>query len=238
MTAKRAAVVIRGDSLVDNVLFPVGPNSCLRYEALMRSIVFKAVIPLTLLVVATNLRGQTQTGPSCADAKARASTGQIPVDGDGLAHQLMSTCGRDGPRELATGIRAMRHNEDMRALDRFMSSVDNWRSAELMDAAISVAQSGDASVNARVLAVRHLLVLLHPQVHYSLRQLTVGIDSTRTSDMVVYRPGCSASMGSEAPTPVGTPLPADYQAEIRRVLRSLSHHSAAPRPVRNAALCA
>lgn len=172
----------------------------------------------------------------CANAARIIEKGH-PAKKEQDAFLTLMACGTVGSNALARGIGTYASDGDTLALDDFMRQADNWRDSTIMEAAIALATNSGATAESRVFAVRHLLVLVHPYMRFSYGGLTSQDSAGSTPDLDVSTMGCPASLGSEAPDLVGTPLPADYAARIHTVLTSLANDASAPAPVRRAAHC-
>lgn len=203
-----------------------------------RTILLRAMIGSLLIspVVAGSLHGQG-TDTACVNAARIVSKG-YPTSADNGAFRAIAQCGADGARAFAAGIAAYADETDIEVLDQFMTRVDEWRDAAIFDAAMQLATNGAATPQARAFAVRHLIVLLQPQFVFSYAALTNAADTIRTKDLTIFRSACQAMIyAAREGLPVGTPLPADYEARIRSTLASLASNPSTPTPVRNAARC-
>jgi hypothetical protein len=119
-----------------------------------------------------------------------------------------------------------------------MNQVDNWRDASILEAVTRLALNPTASPQARVFAVRHLILLLEPYYMFSYSGMTTGIDTIVRIDGLVEWPlgGCTKQMTTAPRTSInGEPLPADYETRIRATLSALANSPSVPEPVRNAA---
>lgn len=172
----------------------------------------------------------------CANAARIVAAGH-PAKHDEQAYLTLTACGDIGAKALASGMATYANERDTLALEDFMREADAWRDANIMDAAITLATSSAATPEARVFAVRHLVMLLHPYMLFSYGGLTRKDSTVTTPDLVITTIGCPATMTSEAPDLVGTPLSANYADRIRVVLSSLANDTRAPAPVRRAASC-
>lgn len=154
------------------------------------------------------------------------------------ASALLAICGAVGANAVAAGMATYTQETDTVALDTFMRSADLWRDAAVMDAATQLATDASATPQARVFAVRHLLILTHPYLHYGYSALATGSVTTTESDGTeVTTLGCTPGIGSESADRVGTPLPADYADRIQATLQGLITSATTPAAVRNAARC-
>jgi hypothetical protein len=154
------------------------------------------------------------------------------------AFLILTGCGASAANAFATGIAQYTHETDIAALDVFMSQVDNWIDSGIMTTAAALATNSAASPEARVFAVRYLLVLVRPYNRFAYAGLTVGdVSTTDAEGSIVTTTGCRSQMGSERADQVGTPLPADYADRIRQTLTRLAGDATAPAVVRNAARC-
>ncbi|MHB2032088.1 MAG: hypothetical protein ACYCVE_01785 [Gemmatimonadaceae bacterium] len=195
-----------------------------------------------LLLAAQPLAAQGQP-PDKVDAKACEKAAKIvarghPAKKESSALLTLNACGAVGSSALASGLLSYANDTDPAVLDAFMGQVDNWRDSTLMAAATQLATNPAASVAARVFAVRHLLILVHPYLRYGYAGLVAGADTTVDADgTIVTTIGCAASLSSDAGDRVGTPLPVDYADQIRSTLSGLIASSATPDSVRRAARC-
>jgi hypothetical protein len=112
--------------------------------------------------------------------------------------------------------------EVMKTCDKALKTVENERPAHQQTIA----------------AIEHLLGLVHPTSTYSYSRLVAGHRVIAFGDgRQGVIPGCKQGLSSEVPDRVGTPLPSDYPASIRRALAALAGDSSTPIPVRNTATC-
>jgi hypothetical protein len=152
------------------------------------------------------------------------------------ALEYLKWCGRAGAAITAQIVSASRTERDAPALENFYDIVDDWRDAQIMDAASEVARDPGATVPARVHAIKHLLRLVYSNSVYTYDRLIAG-PYRATLDGQHRMPRCRVGFASELADRVGTPLRAEYEATIRRALGTLADDSTAPTPVRNAAAC-
>ena len=187
----------------------------------------------------STLAAQQVSAPDCDRAASAVSRGRVAPT-DEWAFGALSSCGPAGARALATGMAYYRAETNVAALEDYMTQVDNWRDQTIFESALALANNDAATVQARVFAVRHLMLLLEPQLLLTYDGLVRKADTTETRDMVVWqRVGCTAQMVSAPHGSLkGAPLPADYKARIADTFRSLFGDSKAPAPLRNAANCA
>lgn len=161
-----------------------------------------------------------------------------PTKTQDWAYNAVAGCGAAGGRAVATGLQRYANETDVAALEDFMAQVDNWRDATVFQAALRLATNSAASPQVRVFAVRHLIVILQPNMLFTYAGLTKGSDTTRTPEAVMWTVGCPAQMVSHGHGMIrGAPLPTDYETRIRSTLKSLSESSSTPMPVRSAAKC-
>ncbi len=119
-----------------------------------------------------------------------------------------------------------------------MNQVNNWIDAGIMTTATALATNSAASPQARVFAIRYLLVLVLPYTRFAYQGLAVGdVTTTDAERSVITTTGCRSQLGSERANQSGTPLPANYASHIRQTLAVLAGDAAAPAVVRNAARC-
>lgn len=186
-----------------------------------------------------DLLAQAGSGPNCDKAAAVVSKGRVPAQDDSVFGSLRS-CGAVGGRAVAAGVAHFAMETDIPVLQDFMSQVDNWRDESVFRAITQLATNDAASPQARVFAVRHLLMLVRPELLYSYKGLTRKADTTVTPELISWQTvGCT---GQVITAPHGSfrgaPLPTDFKDEIRSTLKSLAQSASAPNPVRYAALCA
>lgn len=179
----------------------------------------------------------TKDDKACEKAARIVAKGH-PAKKEEDAFLALTGCGTTAANAFATGIGQYIHETDIAALDAFMSQVDNWIDARIMTTATVLATNSAASPQARVFAVRYLLVLVLPYNRFAYTGLTVGeVTTTDAEGSTVTTTGCWSQMGSERADQVGTRLPADYADRIRQTLAGLAGDASAPSVVRNAARC-
>jgi hypothetical protein len=140
---------------------------------------------------------------------------------------------------LAAALLTYTHESSVQVLQPFMHQLGAWRDAGVLQAAIDLASNTSANETARAFAVRHLLVLAHPNMRYAYSGL-VGGDTTYTAPdgmQITTIGNCGEMHASERGDRVGTPLPTDYAMRIRATLAALIASPSTPPNVRNAALC-
>lgn len=194
---------------------------------------------LAVALGATVLHAQNTTNSDdhpCMKAVEIVKKGRAEKN-EGGAWNLIGRCGPAGAKAMAVGMHALRLERNVNVLDHFIWQADNWRDADLMRAAVTLATDRTASAEARVFAVRHLIGLLNGSHRYSFDGLTTGNDSTVTPEMVVYNWGCSWAGGSAHWNVTATPLASGYKGEIVAVLSALAKDAQQPKIVRNAARC-
>lgn len=197
-------------------------------------------VTFVLSCAAIGRLGAQQVAPGdCGTAASIVSKGRTTPTND-WAVSALSACGPAGARAVAAGMAFYRTETNVAALEDYMTQVDNWRDQAILNAALELATDAAATVQARVFAVRHLMLLLEPNFLLTYEGLGRKADTTVTRDMVVWQPaGCTAQMVS-APhgSFKGAPLAADYKERIGEAFRSLLNSSTTPAPVRKAANCA
>jgi hypothetical protein len=146
-------------------------------------------------------------------------------------------CGKEGAAATARALAGTRSMADVAVLRQYYYSIDGWRDADVMAAALTMAQDRQAATPARVFAVKHLLGLLSPGTVFSYDELIRGSTSTKRAGLLVVRPGCHRAVASGSGNTVGTPLPSNYGSDIQAALARLSGDRSAPAALRNAAAC-
>ena len=182
---------------------------------------------------------QGNNGPddkSCDKAAKIVSKGH-PEKKNAWALAVLFSCGKAGANALVTGMPQYVSETDTLALDAFFTTVDNWRDGAIMSAALDIAGNPGASVQARVYAIRHLVILVRQRVSFLYGDISAGPTTTTTDELKTFRPACRASHGSELPANAATPLPTNYVAVIKSALDGIASASSNPAPVRNAAAC-
>jgi hypothetical protein len=197
-------------------------------------------VTLVLFSALTARLGAQQVAPAdCGKAANIVSRGRTTPTDD-WAFSALSACGPAGARAVAAGMAFYRTETNVVALEDYMTQVDNWRDDVVLSAVLELATDDAATVQARVFAVRHLMLLLEPNLLLTYDGLIRKADTTVTRDMVTWQAaGCTAQMVS-APhgSFKGAPLAPDYKERISETFRSLLNSSTTPAPVRNAANCA
>jgi hypothetical protein len=185
------------------------------------------------------LLAQAGSGSKCDKAAAVVSQGRVPAQDDSVFNSIRG-CGAVGGRAIAAGVAHFATETDIPVLEDFMSQVDQWRDESVFRATTQLATNDAASPQARVFAVRHLFMLLRPELLYSYQGLTRKADTTVTPELTSWQSvGCAgAIITSPHGSSRGAPLPTDFKAEIRSTLKSIAQSASAPNPVRYAALCA
>jgi hypothetical protein len=184
------------------------------------------------------LSGQAASKGECDKAATIVAKGHTS-QADDWTFSALRPCGATGGRAFAVGLAHYARESDVAALEDYMTQVDNWRDASIFDAVIDLATNSAASPQARVFAIRHLILLEHPQFVLTYAGLTRKADTTVTRDMVVRQEvGCVVQMTSAPHGSIkGSPLPPDYLTRLRATLVSLANSSDVPVPVRYAAGC-
>jgi hypothetical protein len=184
-------------------------------------------------------RGLSGQGVSiCEKAAAIIAKGHTS-EADDWAFSALRPCGAAGARAFVAGIAHYRTETDVAALEDFMTQVDNWRDASIFDAVTALATDSAATPQARVFAVRHLILLVQPNFLLTYAGLTRKADTTVTPDLVTWQEvGCVIQMISAPHGSIrGSPLPADYETRLRETLASLVSSPSVPLAVRYAAGC-
>jgi hypothetical protein len=189
-------------------------------------------------ILSRDASGQAVSTPQCDSATTIVAKGH-PRQSDDWAFAAVMSCGAAGARALRTAIPTYRSETDVAALQRFMTQVDNWRDASIFDAMTELAMNNAASPQARVFAVRHLILLLQPNLLLTYAGMTRKADTTVLNGMATWQEsGCVAQMTSvRRGFSKGSPLPPDYQARIRATLKALGSSPTVPEPVRFASRC-
>ena len=198
----------------------------------------------SLIVLAVSALGvhSTAGGQERSDLTARCHAAAQAV-GRGNAADSMAAgvltlygCERSGAH-MAAAFRTYRDEPSLAAVDRFTHQLNAWRDADVLQAAITVAEDASATVPARVFAVRHLLILLQPYIRYSYESLVAGPGPTANPDgTVTLRARCAVAVASHRADRTSTPPPPDYVMRIRAVLRAIATGNG-PQEVRMAAAC-
>lgn len=187
------------------------------------------------------LLAQGVSDADCEKAAAIVSKGHVPT-ADKAAFGRLSHCGASGGRAIAAAVGQMATETDISVLKDFMWHVDEWRDESVFRAITELATNDAATTQARVFAVRHLLMLLRPSHVYTYAALTTTkVDTTVVGDVKTWQPvACVAQITGErrGSYSQGVPLPTDVEPRIRSTLASLAQSAAVPGPVRNAARCA
>lgn len=192
-----------------------------------------------LSVAGRGLLPQAVPMVDCETAARVVAKGRLTSE-EQEAFRPLSRCGMNGARALTAGLERLTTETDVEALDDFMHQVDNWRDASIFNAVMRVVTNPAASPQARVFAVRHLILLLRPHFMFDYSDLTSGADTTvHPNGLVEWTlTGCSPQITTARRTSVdGEPLPADYETRIRATLSALAGSGSTPEPVRNAARC-
>jgi hypothetical protein len=150
---------------------------------------------------------------------------------------VLPGCGSEGARETARAIAATRSEQDVGALSRAWGAIDRWRDADVMRAALTVAQDNGASTRARVFATMHLIQLLHPGQVFTYQGIVKDGTYRKKGGNVIYTPGCARAYGGGHSDAFATPLPRDYVTQIQPVLDRMSEDASLPKELRNAAWC-
>lgn len=173
---------------------------------------------------------------SCEKAAKIVSKGH-PEKKETWALGRLSICGKLGADALVTGMAQLVSDTDTLALESFFSTVDTWRDGAIMTAALNVASNPNASVQARVFSIRHLVILVRQRVKFRYGDISASPTAATTDEGTTLAPACGAAHGSELPNTAATPLPAKYAAVITAALANIDSTSSTPIPVRNAARC-
>jgi hypothetical protein len=189
------------------------------------------------LVVASSV--SAQSSKDCGTAAKIVSSGHLNAT-QSWAYLTLSYCGAVGANAFATGLPKYATVSDLAQLSDYMSHVDNWRDASILAAATQLAKNANATVQSRVFAIRHLILLLQPIYGISYAALVSARDSATAPDgsKSWFGGGCPAGVASEPRgTVAGAALPVGWEAQIRTTLSTLANSAAAPKPVRTAASC-
>lgn len=191
------------------------------------------------LSLALRLPAQPVTKPFAATDCDRAASVVARGRVDYSALYTVAYCGPVGANALAAGIPKLANEADTAKLADFMTAADAWSDAAILAAATQLANNASAKVQARVFAVRHLITHLQPFHVFNYAGLAIGTDTTTLADGTQqWSTGCMGVMSSARWGAIpGSPLPANYEAQIRTTLAALAASQSAPAPVRNAARC-
>ena len=173
----------------------------------------------------------TNSIKSCSEATRFVQNGR-PAHKQTAAIDYLARCGNAGATVVAGTVASVHDERDLNTLNEFFTLLYAWRDATVMQATITLAQDGSATVPARVFAITNLLRLVNPGYQYSYAKLTEeGVHAPHIPCVHGY-----ASVGTSGAA-FGQPLPADYESRIGAVLTSLSNDTSQPLAVRNAASC-
>ena len=195
-----------------------------------------------LFIVSSAARAQSnadnQFQQECDKAGKRVERGHPEKKLD-EAFLTLQACGSAATsRALASALQSYAGEGDPLRLQEFMRNVDSWRDASVLQAARDVASSTAATMEARVFAIRHLLVLANPTKRYAYAGLVAGErTAAEANGMQITTIGCGEMLTSAASDRVGLPLPPDYEVRIQSTLAALVASPSTPPTVRNAARC-
>lgn len=204
----------------------------------IRVILGRALTPFALALPIHGITGQSAATPGCDSAATVVSNGQ-PRSMPEWALGTLTRCGRGGAKALAVGMSHYGADTDVATLDDYMTQVDNWRDEAVFEAAMKIATNPMASAQARVFAVRHLILLVQPNLLLTYAGMTKKADTTETPTMVIWQEtGCVAQMISPPRGELaGSPLPADFETRVRSALATLARAPETPEVVRRASRC-
>ena len=205
----------------------------------MSSLTTPLWLALLFPIAVADAQAPTAPDSACVSAQRIMASGRI-TDSDRGASLTISRCGRAGAAAVARGLTRIRSERDSAAVQRFMTVADGWRDADIMKAAVDVAEDRTATMPSRLFAVKHLLALLHPYRVYEVWGLVQSVDSSYDahSRLWTYSVGCQRGIAS-APKGAtkGAPLPANAKDIIRAALARIEADTESPREIRNAARC-
>lgn len=197
-----------------------------------------------LLAVATpcfsNAQGDRSSDNKACERAARIVSKGHPAKKEMGALDQLVLCGKLGADALVAGMPQYSTDTDTLVLESFFSTVDNWRDGAVMNAALGLAGNPGASVQARVFAVRYLVVLVDRNVTFRYGDIsaTPAVTTSPDDSMRVYARPCRAAHGDHVPDYSATPLPPNYVDVIRTAMASIASAATSPAPLRNAAACA
>jgi hypothetical protein len=208
---------------------------------IIRTAVMLSIALLILIPRPSTAQGNSEKDDdkSCDKAAKIVRKGH-PEKKEMWALDQLVACGSAGARSLVAGMPQYATDTDTLVLDSFFSVADNWRDGAIMNAALSLAGNPNASVQARVFAVRHLVTLVDVNVKFLYGDIsaTPPVTVSAVDSLTLYSRPCLAAHGDHAPGNSATPLPANYVAVIKAAMATISSASGTPAPVRNAAACA
>lgn len=169
----------------------------------------------------------------CRLAAQVVATGRPAPHAD-WAYGLITTCGPEGGRALAEGLRALRAETDTARLEWITAHTHVLRDGAIFEAAMAVADDRGASRAARVYAFRTLVWLQRPSVLPAYGDLVRPFDANG-------QPTTTCGFGTNAvgfAPRLGAPLPADAGARIRALGTRVVNDRSEDAAVRSAAVCA
>jgi hypothetical protein len=146
------------------------------------------------------------------------------------ARWAIMRCGAEGGRVIAQAIRANKSSSDTALLNRITWPAFELRDGNVFLAAYEVLGDKSATPQARVFAVRTLLLALRPNSYLTYPDLA---DETGGRQRTCYGSGGSFHLVVHP----GTPLPPDYDVRVREIGARLAADASEPRAVRRAAAC-
>ena len=194
----------------------------------MRSCVLTVLLGVACGSVSAAQGNSTNTIKSCSEAARFVENGR-PAHKQVAALEYLENCGQTGATATAFALRQSGSEIDVKTLGVLYQSIDWWRDATIMNAAMELARDPGASVPARVFAMSHLLSLKNPGFIYGYDAMLEGPTS--------HHVPCVRGSVSYPRTLVGQPLPSDFVTQIEVVFRQIVADDSAPREVRNAAAC-
>lgn len=182
--------------------------------------------------------GQESDSTKACDKAAKTVENGHPAHKQLAALNALVTCGKAGAIATATALAQSRLTSDLDALTQFYFTVNQWRDADVMNAAMQLSGDPGAAVPARVFAVSYLLRLLTTGAAYSYNILIAGVVQIGSASGVTATPACRHGFSSDNAGLAGTPLPSHFDTQIANVLGRLAADPSIPVQVKNAAQCA
>jgi hypothetical protein len=152
-----------------------------------------------------------------------------PVANQDWALSRLRSCGTDAGRVLAEILPRLANSTDTVRLNRHFSPTREIHDGQIFRVAMTLAADRRASAQARVFALRSLIWSGVPGRILSYADLA-GDKNGRTS--------CAGGFTTHVSLSAGTPLPSDYDAQVRNLASRLAADPSEPIEVRRAARCA
>ena len=188
---------------------------------------------------------QSDSAKACDKAAKTVQKGH-PAHKEQAALNTLLTCGSMGATVTAGALAHSGMESDTDVLTSFYFTVNAWRDADIMSAAMQLAGDPGATFQSRVYAISHLLKLLTPGAAWSYGILvagavpsaSAGVGSGTSGGVASVTPPCRHGFSSDNAGNVGTPLPPGYYTQITSLLGRLATDTSVPMQVQNAAECA